>query len=99
MKVKIFMAVAMLGLLSGQTAAADEGKVLHDESCIACHASRFNGQAEQMYTRAERKKNSYASLKQMVAFCNNQVGTGWFDEEVGLVTDHLNRTYYKFPKP
>lgn len=66
----------------------DEGKKLHDESCIRCHTSS-------MYTR-DNRKNSYAALRQQVGFCSQNFRTGWFPEEEKSVVDYLNKHYYKF---
>jgi len=66
----------------------DEGKELHDESCIRCHTSS-------MYTR-DNRKDSYAALRQQVSFCSQNFRTGWFPEEEKSVVDYLNKHYYKF---
>ena len=47
----------------------DEGKGLHDESCIRCHTSS-------MYMR-DNRKDSYAALRQQVSFCSQNFRTGW----------------------
>ncbi|MBF0308549.1 MAG: cytochrome c [Magnetococcales bacterium] len=78
---------------------ASQGKALHDRHCIDCHAGRFGGDASRIYTRPDHKKKTYHELQAMVAFCNNQVGAQWFDEDVQAVTDFLNDSYYHFPKP
>nr|CRH08135.1 Conserved exported protein of unknown function [Candidatus Magnetococcus massalia] len=87
--------VALWAFSTVGVAAANEGKALHDEHCIACHANMFDGDPYKIYTRTDRTKSTLKSLKQMVAFCNNQVGSQWFDEEVDQVTDYLNSHFYK----
>ncbi|MEG3640570.1 hypothetical protein [Magnetococcus sp. PR-3] len=97
MKTVLTMGLGLLALMTVQNAAADEGKVLHNESCTECHASRLGFDDNAIYTRDDRRMSNYHSLRQMVARCNNQTGAGWFDEEEQLVTDYLNRAFYKFP--
>lgn len=93
------MAVPLLvmGALPAQGAGnAASGKKLHEAHCISCHAARFEGKWETMYTRPERKKKSLEELRGMVLFCDNQVGTGWFDNEIDDVTAYLNETFYHY---
>jgi hypothetical protein len=74
-----------------------DAKVLHDTHCRDCHAGRFDGQADRVYTRQDRKVRSMDQLRTMVGFCNQQVGTQWFDEDVEAVTHYLNQQFYQFP--
>ncbi|MBF0186853.1 MAG: cytochrome c [Magnetococcales bacterium] len=95
------IAVVLLAVMGRQSVQADEsaiamGKALHEGSCLSCHAARFGGDPYKIYTREDRRKKDKESLLQMVAFCNQQVGTGWFDDEVEAVTDYLDATYYRF---
>ncbi|MBF0589306.1 MAG: cytochrome c [Magnetococcales bacterium] len=83
---------------SGSTWAGDpdNGKELHDEKCLSCHAGMFKGAPYKIYTRKERKKKSLKELGAMVGFCNQQVGAQWFDDEITDVTSYLNKTFYQF---
>lgn len=70
------------------------GKTLHDEAhCMRCHAKiGYNTQHT-----TKRKIGSIKDLKKAVTFCNNQLNTGWFDDEINEVVQYLNKTYYKLP--
>lgn len=66
------------------------GKALHDEAnCLRCHTA-------QPYNPA--KTNTYEKLVSAVSFCNNNLNTGWFDDEVEDVASYLNQEYYKLKK-
>ncbi|MBF0135304.1 MAG: cytochrome c [Magnetococcus sp. DMHC-1] len=84
---------------SGSAAAADveKGRTLHEKSCMTCHAAKFGGDPHRIYTRPDHKKKNKKELVAMVAFCNQNVGTNWFDEEVADVAEYLDKSFYKFP--
>lgn len=67
----------------------DEGKELHDESCISCHDS-------QTYTKFDSSIESHFDLRRQVSFCSVNLSTGWFPEEEESVISFLNFTYYNF---
>ncbi|HZX33450.1 MAG TPA: cytochrome c [Rhodocyclaceae bacterium] len=96
--------VLLAALVSG-TAMADapwgqadpnQGKPLHDKSCIACHARMYGGDGSKMYTREKRLVSSKPELLQRVAACSVMAKTGWLPEEEGAVAAWLNQQYYKF---
>lgn len=99
---KTVSALSLLSLLAAAllptTAAADaqRGEELHNRQCIACHASRFGGDGSAIYTRENRRVNSFAALHKQVNRCKNNLQISWFDDEVRDVTDYLNATYYHF---
>ncbi len=95
---RVVVLLVLMGV-SGPVAAADaeKGRVLHDKACAACHASRFGGDASRIYTRPDHKKKSKQEVAAMVAFCSQNLGTQWFDEEVADVTEYLNKNFYKYP--
>lgn len=80
------------GLGSAQLVLADQGdpiagKQLHDEAnCLRCHA-------EQPYN--PKKTDTFEKLVNAVNFCNINLNTGWFDDEVLDVAAYLNQEYYK----
>jgi len=80
------------------TAQADAGRgeTLHNQQCIACHASRFGNNGAEIYTRSNRRVNSLEGLHKQVTRCKNNLEIAWFDDEVQDVTDYLNATYYHF---
>lgn len=83
--------IAVTGLLLAQTAVAEHpGKALHeDANCMKCHAAKPYNPA---------KSKNYPGLVKAVAFCNNNLNTGLFDDEVEELADYLNQTYYHFEK-
>ncbi len=78
------------------TGNATAGKVLSDKDCIACHARLFEGNANRMYTRADRKVRTPEQLLTQVQFCNTQLGTSYFPDEEEHLAAYLNLHYYKF---
>ncbi len=71
----------------------DEGRALHQESCLACHIIEHNAD---FYERKDRKINDHFALRARVSFCANSLDVSWFpDEEMGVV-EFLNQTYYHF---
>jgi cytochrome c5 len=75
---------------------AKAGKALVDRDCIACHAQRFAGDADQMYLRAGRRVKTPAQLLAQVQGCNANLGKGYFPEEEEHVAAYLNLEFYKF---
>lgn len=62
-----------------------------DTTCSRCHGS-------EVYTREDRRVQSYAGLEAQVARCDANLGTKLFPEELEILTHHLNETYYKFAR-
>lgn len=93
------LAATLSGLLfasAGQAADADRGEQLHNSQCIACHASRFGDNGAEIYTRTNRRVQSFEGLQSQVNRCKNNLQIVWFDEDVADVVAYLNRQYYKF---
>jgi hypothetical protein len=72
------------------------GKTLSDKDCVACHARKFDGNAEMMYLRADRKVHTPEQLAAQIAYCNTELGTNYFPEEEEHIAVYLNLQYYKF---
>lgn len=72
---------------------ADEGKELHEESCVACHIVQHD---DAFYTRENRKMDSLPKLSGQVSRCVQAFSVGWFPDEEKSVVDYLNKHYYKF---
>ncbi|MDQ7016258.1 MAG: cytochrome c [Gammaproteobacteria bacterium] len=70
-------------------ADTDDGKELHDETCVRCHDSSN-------YTRDNRKVTSLPALGTQVRMCKTNLGLTWFDDEVNDVIGYLNKEYYHF---
>jgi mono/diheme cytochrome c family protein len=92
-KTAILLGYALtLGVSSYSFAASDiaAGKQLHDDAnCMRCHAG-------QPYNPA--KTDTYEKLVKAVSFCNVNLNTGWFDDEVEHVAAYLNDAFYKLKK-
>ncbi|UQB43385.1 hypothetical protein JX580_05870 [Thiomicrospira microaerophila] len=89
---KVFAVIATTATLSfssGAFASGDPeaGKALHHEAnCLQCHAAQpYNPQ----------KTNTFEKLVAAVNFCNVNLNTGWFEDEVLDVAAYLNDKYYK----
>jgi len=74
---------------------AAAGKVLADKDCVECHERRF-GDADTIYSRADRKVRTPEQLLQQVRYCSAQIGSNYFPEEDEHVAAYLNLQYYKF---
>ena len=82
--------------LSAQAADVQLGEKLHQDNCISCHVSMAGGDGSGLYTREDRRVNSFDSLVTQVNRCNVNLGVGWFDDEVEAVAAYLNANYYQF---
>ena len=71
------------------------GAAMHEKDCVACHVRRVGGDGTRMYTRPDRRVNTPAQLKTQIAFCNSQLGTGYFPDEEDHVAAYLNLRHYK----
>ncbi|WP_051640709.1 hypothetical protein [Thiomicrorhabdus sp. Milos-T2] len=88
----ILISSLTLGLFSSTSFAnaPHPGKELHDSvNCMKCHAAK---------PYDPQKTTSYPKLVKTVAFCNSNLNTGLFEDEVEQIADYLNDTYYHHPK-
>lgn len=91
----IILAVCCSSLSAQASDSIMPGKKLHDDAnCMKCHAKL--GYHTEKTTRMHVE--SLPDLKRAVTFCNNNLDTGWFDDEIDEVVQYLNKTYYKFKK-
>lgn len=60
---------------------------LHQQHCLRCH------QVE-LYQRPDSTIKTLQQLQSRVLFCSVESGANWFDEEVLVVSDYLNKKYY-----
>ena len=87
------------GLLIASTSQAADwqrGEQLHNSQCIACHAARFGDNGAEIYTRANRRVQSFEGLQRQVNRCKNNLEITRFDEDVADVVEYLNRQYDHF---
>lgn len=83
--------VALSGGLAG-AADADRGKLLHDTHCMTCHD-------DAIYTRADRKANTFEQLRGQVRNWQGVAGNKWSDEDIDAVAHEINDRYYHLPCP
>ena len=74
-----------------ETAGKIDAKSFLQEKCSSCHDSS-------VYTRKERRVDSFSRLDSQVRMCDAQLGTKMFDEDVSSVVNYLNDNYYHFEK-
>ncbi len=85
--------------LNSQTADATstpshlEGAKTHQEKCSGCHMVPHDAA---FYQRPERKMKSYERLQSQVRLCNSNLNLELFDEDMTLIGEYLNESYYKF---
>ena len=89
---KLTLPLAATLLLTSQLALAEThpGAELHEAgNCMSCHTA-------QPYKPAQT--DSYPKLLKAVTFCNDNLNTGMFEDEVEQLADYLNETYYHHAK-
>jgi cytochrome c5 len=69
--------------------APSRGELLYENHCTACHASK-------VHLRENRRATSAPEVEAWVRRWASDQKLTWSDEEVGEVTTHLVRRYYKF---
>ena len=94
------LALGSAGILAQQPAPfgngdPKQGQALVDKDCHSCHVRMF-GDPDRIYTRAERRVNTAEQLRSQIAWCNTQLGSGYFPEEEEHVAAWLNQRYYHF---
>jgi mono/diheme cytochrome c family protein len=89
----IVLAISQLSVAAGD---AKRGKALHSENCISCHANAFGGDGTAIYTRPDRKIESYEGLETQVTRCKTALDVAWPQDQIDDVVTYLNETFYKF---
>lgn len=92
----LFPAVALLLAPAAAIAApagADpvDAEALYEQDCTRCHGP-------EVYTREDRRVDSFEALHQQVRMCEQNLDLTWFDDQVDAVTELLNREYYGFDR-
>lgn len=97
MKTKTGLAIALIGFSSTSFAGSVEtGRELHQENCISCHKAKMGGDGSGIYTREDRRMDSYAALNKQVRRCKTSLGVPWPEHQIKDVITYLNQTFYKF---
>ncbi len=91
---KALLISAVLLTFAGNAMA--NGKILHDQSCLQCHAALMVGKANMIYSRNDRKVNSLGRLENQVAGCAVAAGVDWQALQIQQVVDYLATTFYRF---
>ncbi len=73
-----------------------QGKALHDESCLQCHASITSGDANSIYTKADRKVTNFPALQKRVKGCAVAADANWSGKQRETVVQYLAKTFYRF---
>ncbi|KRC11530.1 hypothetical protein ASE11_19175 [Hydrogenophaga sp. Root209] len=70
-------------------------KLIADNKCAQCHASKVGGDGSAIY-RPQGRINNASLLRGMVENCSTQLNLQLFPEEVTAIAAVLNRDHYKF---
>ncbi|QHE76463.1 hypothetical protein [Hydrogenophaga sp. PBL-H3] len=70
-------------------------RLIADNKCAQCHASKVGGDGNTIY-RPQGRINTAALLRGMVENCSTQLNLQLFPEEVTAIAAVLNRDHYKF---
>ena len=99
MKYALLTACLMLACNGAQAEETPDGRTLHQQNCVACHANMTGGDGSTLYTRKDRRVSTLKGLGAQVRLCESNLGLTWFDDQVDAVVSYLNENYYKFPAP
>ncbi len=88
---KILIIIALLST----AVFANDGKVLHNESCSTCHIMTHDNT---FYTRKNRKIDTLSKLNAQVSRCVHTFSISWFPDEEKSVVEYLNNEYYQLKK-
>jgi cytochrome c2 len=99
-KISGLLLILSFAVLPINSANADmnNGKELHKGSCISCHASMMGGDGTGIYTREEKRIETYPALVKQVQRCRDSLGIPWPKEHVNDVVEYLNNSFYKYEK-
>lgn len=85
-------------LITNVHADVENGKTLHDSNCTSCHISIQGGDGNGIYTRENKRIESYSGLVKQVNRCRDSLGVEWPENDVNDVVEYLNTTFYKYKK-
>ena len=89
-------AVAQGAVEAFKNGDAKQGGPLAARDCVACHAHRFDGDADRIYLRADRKVRTAAQLMAQIRYCNAELDAGYLPDEEEHLAAYLNQRYYHF---
>ncbi|MDP1686366.1 hypothetical protein [Hydrogenophaga sp.] len=70
-------------------------RLITENKCAQCHASKVGGDGSAIY-RPQGRINNAGLLRGMVDYCSTQLNLQLFPEEVTAIAAVLNRDHYKF---
>lgn len=91
--------LGLIGLVVGiglSSAVWANGKALHDAACMQCHTVLMEGDSSAIYTRGNRKVQSFKQLEQQVARCALVADTDWSANQRQQVVEYLAQRFYPF---
>ena len=94
-KIFILSALFLLSTFSVQ-ADIENGRELHDSNCTTCHINLQGGDGTGIYTRENRRIESYPALIKQVKRCRDSMGMPWPKEHIDDVVEYLDTSFYKF---
>lgn len=91
----VALALSVWIVAAGAATAQDRapqgrGQLLYSTFCVECHTT-------QMHWRDKRIATDLSGLRAQVRRWQGNIGQNWEQKDIDEVTNHLNRTYYKFP--
>ncbi|MGD8785256.1 MAG: cytochrome c [Thioalkalispiraceae bacterium] len=97
MSFKSGLIILLAGISSASFAGdVEKGRELHQENCISCHQAKMGGDGSAIYTREDRRIESFAALDKQVRRCKTSLGVPWPEHQIDDVITYLNETFYKF---
>ncbi len=96
MKIQLHLIAPLLFICATQLTLAENGSLLHEENCIACHAAMTGGDGSVLYTRKNRNVTSSEALTKQVNRCQSSLELNWSEQQINTVQSYLNKMYYNF---
>jgi len=99
---KIFLSILIVLLPVTLMAAAmlpgdaANGKKVHDNNCLNCHAQIDDQDPDMLYLDEDRRISDIGSLMNQVSSCNSYQETGLSEDEIDDVVKYLNESFYEF---
>jgi hypothetical protein len=84
-------AVSLFAFAGHAYGAEFDASGYHEKNCTRCHGS-------EVYTRDNRRVQSFSALEAQVARCDANLAMGLFPEDLGALVEHLNTRFYRFDK-
>ena len=96
MKIQIRLFALLLFIYASQFVLAEDGLILHQENCTACHAAMTGGDGSVLYTRKNRNVTTSEALTNQVNRCQSSLELNWSEQQINTVQSYLNKMYYNF---